>query len=372
MSMSDLRVKISKYSSERPIAIDKITEALALASLTASKDDYLFVVDLVKMDELYDVNFVIPAMAALPGWGVEGIKQLLGFVFDDNNEITTRDIALEVILAVSRGIVPQSKHIVFLDSSWDTKKKYELTEELANYCLYGLRENLLIAFDDEYKRSEVLYLLAMKAFTGRVRDGDKEALDYFLSLIVDNQLILNLTIIKKFEDLIESSPDHEEQLQKYLTKHPILLDPFVSELYTKQELGSDFITDYVVKRMNNQYVLVEIENSTDRLFIQNGSFSSHLTSAIAQVRDFQAWVSDNLSYAQKKMPRIKHPEGLVGIGRRNTMNEIELKRLAEENYSRRGHIRIVTYDDLLDTAKSVYKNIIERPPVLTTKDTKSI
>ena len=78
-----------------------------------------------------------------------------------------------------------------------------------------------------------------------------------------------------------------------------MLDPFVTVLYTKQELGSDFITDFIVRRINDQYVLVEIENSTDKLFNQTGVFSSELNTAVGQVRDFQAWVSDNIAYAQK-------------------------------------------------------------------------
>ncbi|MFO7606523.1 MAG: DUF4263 domain-containing protein [Desulfurivibrionaceae bacterium] len=371
--MNNLKAQISKYSSERPIAFDKIAIALAQASLLADDEAFPIVVELAQMDEIYDDYFAAPAMASLPGWGEKGILQLLNFAFGENNKNRTRSRAFEVLLAVSRGIVPQSKHIKFLGSPWDDCKKYEISKEEANFCLYSLRENLLIAFGDEYKRSDILFILGLMAqFSGTGMGGEKEDLDHFLSLIIDNQLILNLTTIRNFEELIERGPDHEEEIQKYLTQHPVLLDPFVNELYTKQELGSDFITDYVVKRINNQYVLVEIENSTDKLFLQNGNISSHLTTAIAQVRDFQAWVSDNLSYAQKKLPGIKHPEGLVVIGRRNELTEIELKRLAEENYSRRGHIKIVTYDDLLETAKIVYKNIIEKPSVYTTKDTKSI
>ncbi|SHO53840.1 Shedu anti-phage system protein SduA domain-containing protein [Desulfopila aestuarii] len=172
--------------------------------------------------------------------------------------------------------------------------------------------------------------------------------------------------------MITNNPKKEEDIQQLLTKHPVLLDPFVNELFSKQQLGNDFITDYVVRRTNNQYILVEIENSTDKLFNKNGSFSSSLVEAVSQVRDFQAWVSDNLHYAQKKLPGIKHPEGLVVIGRSSDLSDIESKRLSEENHSRRGHIKIITYDELIETAKTVHRNIIEKPVVKTSKETKSI
>ena len=203
-------------------------------------------------------------------------------------------------------------------------------------------------------------------------EGVRSQIDYLLSLILDNRLSLSASTIGKLETAVDSLPSREEELQKLLTENPVLLDPFVIDLYSKFQLGSDFITDYVIKRTNNQYVLVEIENSTDKLFNRNGSFSSSLMEAVSQVRDFQAWISDNLSYAQKKLPEIKHPEGLVVIGRSTTLSDIEKKRLAEENHSRRGHIKIVTYDDLLATARSVHKNIVERPAVITSKETKCI
>ncbi len=140
----------------------------------------------------------------------------------------------------------------------------------------------------------------------------------------------------------------------------------------KHELGNDFITDFVVRRINNEYVLVEIENSTDKLFRQDGSFTSDLMKAVAQVRDFQAWISDNIAYAQTKLPGFRHPSGMVIIGRRSGLSVEMVKRLDEENFSRRGHIKIITYDDLLEQAKAVYRNILERPPILKSKDQKVI
>jgi len=371
--MTNLKANIYHYCSERPIAIDKITKELARASLIADEDDFPFVVELAKQDDLFDELLSSLAMASLPAWGVKGVDQLLDFAFEDIYKNITSTLALDVLLTIARHVDVCSKSIRFLPKAWDSQQKYHIDEEISNYALYGLRERLLLAFDDEKGRSKILFTISLMAqFYGTKFGIIKEALDFFLSLIVDNHLLLNPTILKRFESLIKSNPVHEERLQTFLTEHPILLNPFVSTLYTKQELGSDFITDYVIKQTNNQYVIVEIESSTDKLFNQNGSFSSHLTAALAQVRDFQAWISDNLSYAQKKLPSIKHPEGLVVIGRRPSLNEMQIKRLAEENYSRRGYIKIITYDDLLDTAKNVYKNIIERPLVLKTKDTKSI
>lgn len=370
--MSSLRKTIERACSARPVAIKDIAKALATATRTASDDDFDLVIQYAKDDD-YEGFLSAPAMAALPAWGERGVEALLDLAFNSWYKLKTNTRALEVLLSISRNISICSKRVMYLDEVWDREATYMLNEKTVQASLYGLREKLLLAFRDEWDRGRFLFTLGQMGMLSGIEGGpEKEDLDYLLSLVVDNHLLINPSILDEFSTLIDSGPAYEEKLQVFLTNNPILLDPFVSVLYTKQELGSDFITDYIIKRMNNHYVLVEIENSTDRLFNQNGTFSSHLTTAISQVRDFQAWVSDNLSYAQKKLPGIKYPGGLVVIGRSEDLSDIEKKRLVEENHSRRGHIIILTYDDLLETSKNVYKNFIERPMVVKTRDTRSI
>lgn len=349
-------------------------QTVELVQLVARAANYAETSDLESIKLLvYDEDLAPLAMVSLPAWGNLGIEKLIEFSFDDDLKLKTKTRAMEVAVYTSKGIVPRASDILRLSSAWDDYNKIEIDDNLIKFCLSKLRDRLFQAFNDEYEKSSFLLLLGTKAMMhfGRPEENRKD-MDYLLSLIVDNQLILNSSIIANFENLINSKPKHEEDIQKVLTEHPVLLDPFVNELFSKQQLGNDFITDYVVRRTNNQYILVEIENSTDKLFNKNGSFSSSLTEAISQVRDFQAWVSDNLSYAQKKLPGIKHPEGLVVIGRSINLKDIEKKRLSEENYSRRGHIKIITYDELIETAKSVHRNIIEKPLVIKSKETKSI
>jgi hypothetical protein len=86
-----------------------------------------------------------------------------------------------------------------------------------------------------------------------------------------------------------------------------------------------------------------------------------LNDAIGQLRDFQAWIADNRAYAESKLPGIRRPEGLVVIGRHSQLSPELEKRLDEENFSRRGHIKVITYDDLLNQARVVYENLLAVP-----------
>ena len=370
--MNNLNHKITALLEERPIPVQKIVEEIAFASIDTKDEDFEVLIKLAELDDLMDGFLAAPAMVFLPAWGEKGIDVLISLAFDPNRKIKTQARAIESLLAISLGRCPEDCDMQFLPDNWKEIKKYSVSPDLKAYCSILLREQLLVSLSDQERKRLLFYNLGMMGMMSGFKEGDDTKFDHWLDLTVDSHLVLNINLLGQFESLLDSGPEREEDLQRFLTDHPVLIDPFVSVLYTKQELGSDFITDFIIRRMNDQYVLVEIENSTDPLFTKNGSFTAELNTAIGQVRDFQAWVSENIAYAQKKLPYIKYPEGLVVIGRRKDLEEIEIKRLVEENFSRRGHIKITTYDDLLDQGKIVHRNLIERPEVLKSKDTKSI
>lgn len=350
---------------QRPFPAEEIVETMISAAHHANLEDFESIVGIAKIDDTpLDYILAVPAIALLPAWGEIGINELIYIVQNGPHSSS----ALGILAAVAQGDIPSSKSSPFLGDAWDDLCNYILPPDIPAYSKKKLRAAVLEQFNDELSRRRIVWNLS----TLGIDLKQAEIFDYIFDLLIDSRLILNESILAQFEELLESDPKREEELHQFLLSNPILLDPFVIELRNKHELGDDFITDFVIRRINNKYVLVEIENSTDHLFRQNGSFTSKLMQAIAQVRDFQAWISDNISYAQTKLPGIRHPEGLVVIGRMGVLTPTMKTRLDEENFSRRGHILIMTYDDLLYQAKAVYKNILEKPTALRSRDQRSI
>lgn len=126
---------------------------------------------------------------------------------------------------------------------------------------------------------------------------------------------------------------------------------------TEHELGDDFVADFVLEYPAARYVFVEIENVSHRLYKKKGDPTAALTHARQQVENWQQWVEEHNSYAQKKLPGCTSPEGLVIIGRRSTLTDEDAKRLERSNINSRGQLRIITYDDLLESARLVIRNL---------------
>jgi hypothetical protein len=283
--------KIAVLLQQRPIPVEKIIREIASASVDPNEANFEALIKVAELDELMDEILAAPAMAFLPAWGEKGIDALISLAFDPNRKIKTQARATEALLAVSNGRCPEKYDMLFLPDNWSSIPKYSVSLGLKAYCSMLLREQLLVSLADQERKRCLFYILGSMGMLSGFEQGDDSKFQHLLDLTVDSHLVLNINLLKQFERLLDTCPEREEDLQRFLTDHPILIDPFVSVLYTKQELGSDFIADFVIRRMNDQYMLVEIEKSTALLFTKSGSFTSELNTAIGQVRDFQAWVS---------------------------------------------------------------------------------
>jgi hypothetical protein len=162
--------------------------------------------------------------------------------------------------------------------------------------------------------------------------------------------------IADFDTLIKSDPK-EEDVQQYLTENPSLLSQSAVSIRPKVELGSEYITDFVIERVEQEYVLVEIERPSNMLFTRQGDPRSRLTHAQRQVEDWLDWVSDNKGYARRHiLPDINEPEGMIIIGLRSRLDKQGKKALTRKNRELT-RIRILTFDDLISEAKNFLSNL---------------
>lgn len=183
----------------------------------------------------------------------------------------------------------------------------------------------------------------------------KELVKDIFGTIFRSSLKLSKEVIREFEKLIDLEK-REEDYQIFLSSNPIFINPLSHEVFNKQKLGDDLITDFVIKTLQNEYLLVEIEKPQDNIFNKKGDFSAGFTHAYNQVLDFMLWVDENISYAQKKMPGIVSPNGILIIGRNVELNDKQkLKiRYFNKNSTR---IKVYTYDDILENANKLYLNL---------------
>jgi hypothetical protein len=171
---------------------------------------------------------------------------------------------------------------------------------------------------------------------------------------------LNRSGINTFKMLLAEPGVSEEQVQTFLEINPYLLDPFFAEIWAKTRLGESLVADFLIRLMDNSYLVVEIEKPSDMIITKNGDLSAKTTHAVRQALEYREWLLSNKLYAQQRFSGIWRPTCLVVVGLESTLDQTQISRLQQENESRQGSVKIVGFDWLLRRAETVIDNIIVR------------
>jgi Domain of unknown function (DUF4263) len=190
-----------------------------------------------------------------------------------------------------------------------------------------------------------------------VQARQSEALKFILELVAQGTLNVSDIVCHGLEVLVGDDLP-EKEYQEYFERHPALIDPLASSIVERQHMGEEWRSDFVIRRLDDQYIFVEIEKPQDNPFTNYPHPSAALSHALGQVLNWFVWVEDNVAYAQSHgFPGIHSPKGVVVIGRSGDLNSAQLRLLKGLNDLLHPRIRIETYDDVLLNARNIIRNL---------------
>jgi hypothetical protein len=161
-------------------------------------------------------------------------------------------------------------------------------------------------------------------------------------------------LIRDFE-VVLADASREEEVQLFIKQHPYLLDLRAISVDPKVPLGSEYVTDFIVRLPGGEHLLVELEQASHTLFTKTNNPTAAVTHAVRQVEDWLEWSYENLSYLRSRYPEIHEPKGLVVLGRRSSLDPKAAKALRRRNVLSK--VQVVTYDDLIDDMKAIAMNL---------------
>lgn len=256
----------------------------------------------------------------------------------------------------------------FASSAFGIEAEIEIFNEPIDDGVRRIAKEKFVAFLDECRTdSESFYQLISLFYHEGIRSAiDPGSYDRFhqavFKVFSDSILTISDRLLDQFADLLQSEV-REEEYHKFLATNPVFLNPLASQLISKHKLGDDFITDYVLETLAGDYIAVEIEKPSDPIFTRSNDFSCEFTHAFGQAIDFIEWIEQNIAYAQKKLPGIAAPRGLVVIGRRSVLTQSQSDKLRRFNKNSSA-VEVATFEDLLLKARSLQKNIRHRVGLL--------
>jgi hypothetical protein len=306
---------------------------------------------------------VIPLTAkALLQRGPPGVQSLVRALRNFSPHINGTEVFAALWWAARGQFVPDP----FLEAlALPSQPRPELVRDLTADTIWAALD-AVNQFAVEARTNPTLFrdIVTFLAFSYQMRlfgSMDGVGLDDFYDMMMSGAIKLSRPLLQQFDEMINEDL-REEDYQVFLKQHPVFLDPLAVDIIPKQKLGLEMVTDFVLRRYDDKYILVEIESPKDRIFTQANDFTAQFIHAFGQVLNFQQWVDSNAAYARLHMPGVSSPRGLLVIGRRTDLsedNKTKLHRFSINCVS----IEIVTFDDLLQNATSLYGAILRKGTV---------
>lgn len=163
-------------------------------------------------------------------------------------------------------------------------------------------------------------------------------------------------IIQDFSALLSDVQD-ERPVQDFLAAYPqmmaCLLPPGKGAwCFDRPRFGSEFIPDFLLCTHTSagyKWIMIELESPTRPPLTKAGVPSNKLAEAQRQVRDWRAWLRQNISYAQGELQFIDLTGECVAyiiIGRRMMIHQSQALRYRELSDN---STIIMTYDRLIES-----------------------
>lgn len=296
---------------------------------------------------------IIPYLAcmALLAKGVDGVQVLSELIYAAPGHIYPMAI-LSSLWSASKGL-PNPP--VFIEVGASSVLRAPLEMEVQ----HAARDKFIDFLEDSRSNAEAFSQLISLLYSEQVRSmGEALSKDFHrdcFGILSDMTLRVSDRCLLEYERLIGAEVP-EEACQKFFSKNPVVIHPLANNFIDKQRLGDDLVTDFVLETLTGEYIAVEIEKPSDHIFTKGDDFSSKFTHAFGQVIDFLDWIEQNIAYAQRKLPGIIAPRGLLVMGLRSEMSQRQEDKLRRFNKNS-NFIQVVTYDNLLRSARALQRNI---------------
>lgn len=294
---------------------------------------------------------------ALMAWGDAGIEEIKRAFFE-NGSYANRTIAFDILSAAAAGKGPMR---VALGASLEVWAQVTDAGKLPTTVQLAARRALVDLVLSVDSVDDVAGLIGGVLQKQQFRD-DGAAVE-LIRAASSRWLAIGDRVLNDFRSLISKNANDELVFQKFLEANPQLLDPMAIEVWPEPNLFGSRKPDFVVKRSDGSYLVVEIECPGKTLITRGGHPSADVTHAEHQVTDYRNYMLRHIVNVKDVFPGFSDPDCLVVVGMENNLTSGQREVLASLNGARH-RVKVVGFDWLLERAERISKNVSENGVVV--------
>ena len=300
-----------------------------------------------------EVVLRVPSAWAFTGWGQTGLDELFDATMR-NPTLKNLRTSVKVLSAVAANLPDESVGLLCpepLLSSVRTACRTNNTLPL--HARTKLLELILNLPDEDTVLDVVAGAFPELSFLGPI-----VAKETFAALS-SRWLSISKPLLAEYEQLILDHPADESRFQRFFTSHPELLDPMAAEVWPQPNIHGAKEPDFVLRRFDDTYVVVEIETPAKPLVTKSSlQIAAPTTHAVSQATDYRTFIR-RLPNVDVHFPGLDDLHCLVVVGLERELDTDQARALRNDNL-RGDSLRIVGFDWLAQRARAVHENFIRK------------
>lgn len=293
--------------------------------------------------------FQYEAAYALLAWKEKGLETLHELAYSPGS-IHNFSISTELLSAIAAGEVPKSH--AHDDISAIVKKAIGDPQ-----CFSAKADQLLkkVIRESHHGEDAIFRLSSLFSFSSR---EDEARIQRVISAVSPLWLAVGQPVIDRYLALLLTHADDERVFQSFFEENPLMLDPLAVRVWSKPDFHGKKEPDFIVKRADNSYLIIEIETPSKQLVTREKQLGAKVTQAVTQAMEYRSFLLERYQQAELTFPDFSPPEALVIIGLENELTEEERLVLRREN-EHRAHLKVIGFDAVSDRLQAIVKNLAE-------------
>lgn len=299
-----------------------------------------------------------PAGFALLYWQQAGLEQLAQSVAHSPRS-SNSNIAFDILSSAASG---EFSTLLSYPYWGDLKERVTnaggLSAEMQHYARRTLVELVLAARDED----DLILALAIVFQRHHAKMDGANAAKNMVQAVASRWFAISDRTLRAYQELIEAFSD-EPSFQKFFEANPQFLDPMAVEVWPEPSLFGSRKPDFIVKRSDGSYLVVEIECPSKIMITKAGHPSADVTHAEHQATDYRKYMMGHITNVKDVFPGFTEPDCLVVVGLEGPLTRDQKAALASLNDARH-RLKVVGFDWLLDRAKKISENVAEHGVVV--------
>lgn len=298
-----------------------------------------------------ELEITFSCYAALAAWGQEGLAVIVR-VATAGHRVKCKSGALTLLAALA------------VDGRVPTAGMYFIQQPLADLINSKV--------DAPAMRAEARHALRMLVMSVPVDDllipvsqsfmhcrvGQADHAEELVMALSTKWLKIGPPLLEKFEQMLITHSNDEPAFQSFFCEYPQLLDPMAVQVWSQPDFHGALEPDFVVRRADDSYVVIEIECPAKQLVTGGNRLSQYATHAESQAVEYEDFLSVRAPEARVHFPNFRRAECLAVVGVERTLQAAQRQALLRAN-GRRQNSKVVGFDWLLGRARAVVSNVGE-------------